>query len=62
MRWPWTPRPEQRQTAADYTTLVSQLVAAQASGVTTDASKTAAMEAVAGLSVPDLRRRDRGGA
>ena len=48
MRWPWQ-RPEVRETATDYTSLVSQLIEAQASGTTQKASATAAMEAAAGL-------------
>ena len=49
MRWPWKPRVERRETVTDYTTLVSQLVEAQASGTTAQGSRTAALEAVAGL-------------
>ena len=48
MRWPWQRR-EVRETATDYTSLVSRLIAAQADGQTTQATSTAAIEAAAGL-------------
>ena len=47
MRWPWQRR-ERREAATDYATLVSRLIAAQADGVTVNATKTAAVEAAAG--------------
>ena len=48
MRWPWQRRTERREAATDYSTLVSRLIAAQADGVTVNATKTAAVEAAAG--------------
>ena len=48
MRWPWQTRVERRETATDYSALVSRLIAAQADGVTVNATKTAAVEAAAG--------------
>lgn len=48
MRWPWQ-KAEVRETATDYTSLVSQLIEAQAAGTSQKASATAAMEAAAGL-------------
>ena len=49
MRWPWQPKPEQREsTATDYTALVSRLIMAQAEGQTVEATATAAVEAASG--------------
>ena len=48
MRWPWQKR-EVRESAGGYTTIISQLIEAQAVGTTQQASATAAVEAAAGL-------------
>ena len=48
MRWPWQRR-EVREAEVSYTDLVSRLIAAQADGVTAQATATAAVEAAAGL-------------
>ena len=48
MRWPWQAKPERRDSASDYTTLMSRLIAAQADGVTVNATRTAAVEAASG--------------
>ena len=47
MRWPWQ-REERRESDLDYSALVSRLIAAQADGVTVNATKTAAVEAASG--------------
>ena len=48
MRWPWQKR-EVRESTGGYTTIISQLIEAQAAGTTQQASATAAVEAAAGL-------------
>lgn len=49
MRWPWQKRVEVRESTGGYTTIISQLIEAQAAGTTQQASATAAVEAAAGL-------------
>ena len=48
VRWPWQKR-EVRESTGGYTTIISQLIEAQAAGTTQQASATAAVEAAAGL-------------
>lgn len=47
MRWPWQ-KSERRETATDYTTLVSRLIQSQADGQVVQGTATAAVEAAAG--------------
>ena len=48
MRMPWSKKPETRASIGGYTTIISQLIEAQAVGSTQQASATAAIEAAAG--------------
>lgn len=48
MRWPWQPKPEERQSGGGYTDAIVAAIEAQASAKVADASSTAAIEAAAG--------------
>ena len=48
MRWPWSRKPERRESGGDFSDAVVRLIEAQAAGTTADATSTAAVEAAAG--------------
>ena len=48
MRWPWSRKPETRDSGGDFSDAVVRLIEAQAAGKAADASSTAAVEAASG--------------